>query len=145
MRVMARERGSDASIRQLSMIQRIRSERVSQLEQSEIRAMTRVCNEVGGVNMGQGICDVPTPQIVKDSSIRAVQDDRSIYTRYDGDEPLRQALASKLSSYNGIQADPETEIVVTVGASGALTSTLVALCNREKSLHKACYLYCTDN
>ena len=111
------------------MLSRIRSDRVSQLVQSDIRAMTIICNEVGGVNMGQGICDVPTPEVVKQAAIAAVEGNESIYTRYDGIDPLRGALAKRLKSFNGIDVDPDGEIVVTVGSSGAFACTLMALCN----------------
>lgn len=108
---------------------RIRSDRVSTLVQSEIRAMTRACNAVGGVNLGQGICDVPTPPLVKEAAIAAIRGDESTYTRYDGTAKLRGALSRKLARHNGITADPETEIVATIGATGALASTLMALAN----------------
>ena len=89
--------------------------------------MTRACNEFGGVNLGQGICDVPTPSVVKEGALDAVRGNRSIYTRYDGDVELRQALSKKLKHFNGIDADPEGEIVVTVGSAGAYSCTLGAL------------------
>ena len=89
--------------------------------------MTRACNEVGGVNLGQGICDVPTPEIVKQGALDAVAENRSIYTRYDGDAELRVALAEKLRRFNGVEADPEREIIVTVGSAGAYACALEAL------------------
>lgn len=104
-----------------------RSQRTHGLVQSDIRAMTRACLELGGVNMGQGICDVPTPPLVKEAATQAIADNRSTYTRYDGEAALREALAWKLGAHNGIVADPETEIVVTLGASGAFAATLTAL------------------
>ena len=67
------------------MLKRIRSERIQNLLQSEIRAMTRACNEVGGVNLGQGICDVPTPDLIKEAAYEAIRENQSIYTRHDGD------------------------------------------------------------
>lgn len=111
------------------MLERIRSQRIAHLVQSEIRAMTRACDAVGGVNMGQGICDVPAPDLVKDAAHAAIDADRSIYTRYDGLAELRSALAERLRRDNGVAYDPETEIVATIGASGALTSTMIALCD----------------
>ncbi len=108
---------------------RIRSDRTADLVQSQIRAMTRACVARGGVNLGQGICDVPTPPLVEEAARQAVADHKSIYTRFDGTEELRRALATKLRRDNAITADPDTEVVVTVGSSGALTCTLNALCN----------------
>jgi aminotransferase len=89
--------------------------------------MTRACNEHGGVNLGQGICDVPTPEIVKAGALDAVANNRSIYTRYDGNEELRTALSEKLAHFNEIEANPENEIVVTVGSAGAYSCALTAL------------------
>lgn len=106
---------------------KIRSKRIEGFVQSDIRAMTQACNVVGGVNLGQGICDVPTPEIVKSAAIEAIRGDRSTYTRFDGDDALRHALARKFAHYNGVTYDPETEIVVTIGTSGAMTAALHAL------------------
>ena len=106
---------------------KIRSQRIEGFVQSDIRAMTHACNAVGGVNLGQGICDIPAPDIVKQAALEAIRGDRSIYTRYDGDDSLRQAIARKLEHYNRVRYDAENEVVVTIGASGALTATLHAL------------------
>jgi len=111
------------------MLKRIRSERIQNLLQSEIRAMTRACNEVGGVNLGQGICDVPTPDLIKEAAYEAIRENQSIYTRHDGDAVLREAMSRKFAQYNGIPLNPDTEVVVTTGASGALAATLMALCD----------------
>jgi aminotransferase len=111
------------------MLKNIRSERTESLLQSEIRAMTRACNEVGGINLGQGVCDVPAPDLVKKAASDALAADDSIYTRFDGHQRLREALANRFRHYNGLDYDAESEVVVTIGASGAFASTLMALCN----------------
>ena len=49
-----------------------RSHRVSDLTQSYIRRMTRECNRVGGINLGQGICDLPTPPEILEASAEAI-------------------------------------------------------------------------
>ncbi len=105
------------------------ADRVASLTQSPIRAMTQRCNEVGGINLGQGICDTPPPTEVLAGVAPAVEAGHNAYTRYDGIDRLRQALAGKLSDYNGIDADPETEVVVTQGSTGAFVVTLNALLN----------------
>lgn len=104
----------------------MRSNRTQGLVHSEIRAMTLACNEVGGVNLGQGICDVPTPRVVKDAAKAAIDADRTVYTRFDGVDELRGALAARIGRYNGFSPDPEREIVVTVGSAGAYACTLTA-------------------
>ncbi len=101
--------------------------RVQDLVQSDIRRMTRECERVGGINLGQGICDLPTPPLVRDGAIAAIRAQKSTYSYAEGASELRLAIAEKLARDNGIRADPAREIVVTVGATGAFASTVHAL------------------
>ena len=103
------------------------SRRLQGLQQSDIRRMTRECERLGGLNLGQGICDLPTPDLVREGAIRAIRENRSTYSFAEGARELREAIAVKLQRDNGITADPATEICVTVGASGAYTAALHAL------------------
>ncbi|MCP9455265.1 MAG: aminotransferase class I/II-fold pyridoxal phosphate-dependent enzyme [Nitrospira sp.] len=103
------------------------SRRMADLAQSEIRAMTQACAHVKGINMAQGVCDTPAPPLVLEAAQRAIREGRNVYTRFDGLPELRQALAEKLARYNGIQADPDTEIVVSAGATGAFHCACEAL------------------
>jgi aminotransferase len=99
------------------------------LAQSEIRAMTQACAKVKGINMAQGVCDTPTPQVVLDGAERAIRRGVNTYTRFDGLQELRQAIARKTADYNGFAADPETEITVSAGATGAFHCASLALLN----------------
>src|SRR6476661_8431306 len=103
------------------------SRRLQGLVQSDIRRMTRECERVGGLNLGQGICDLPTPDLVREGAIAAIRENRSIYSFPEGQRELREAIARKLERDNGLKADPASEICVTVGASGAFTCALHAL------------------
>jgi aminotransferase len=89
--------------------------------------MTRECERVGGINLGQGICDLPTPPLVRDGAIAAIRENRSVYSFAEGARELRDAIARKLQRDNGLTADPASEICVTVGASGAYASAIHAL------------------
>jgi aminotransferase len=95
--------------------------------QSDIRRMTRECERVSGINLGQGICDLPTPPLVRDGAIAAIRENRSTYSFAEGAIELRGAIARKLARDNGLTADPLTEICVTVGASGAFACAINAL------------------
>jgi len=97
------------------------------LAQSDIRRMTLECERVGGVNLGQGICDLPTIPELKTGLARAVEENRSTYSRYDGIGELRTAVAERLSRKNGVSYDAEGEVVVSVGATGAFAMTMMAL------------------
>jgi aminotransferase len=105
--------------------------RLSQLApnaiQSEIRAMTVACDAVNGINMAQGVCDTDPPSPVVEAAIDAIRGGRNIYTRSDGIIPLREAIAQKFASFNGIVVDPATEVLVTSGATGGLHAALMAL------------------
>ena len=103
------------------------SEIAPRIIQSEIRSMTVECDAVGGVNLAQGVCDTPLPAPVVEAAIQAIHDGYNIYTRQDGITVLRQAIAEKMERHNGLIADPDKEIVVTSGATGALSSTCMAL------------------
>ena len=103
------------------------SEISPRIMQSEIRSMTVECDRIGGVNLAQGVCDTEVPSAVVENAIQAIHDGHNIYTRLDGITPLRQAIARKLAHYNGINVDPESEVLVTSGATGALYATCLAL------------------
>jgi aminotransferase len=97
--------------------------------QSEIRAMTAACDEMGGVNLAQGVCDTDPPAIVADGAERAIRDGFNIYTRLDGIARLRRAIASQLARTHGIDVDPEREVLVSAGATGGFQAALSALLN----------------
>ena len=105
------------------------SRRMADLFQSEIRAMTQACASVKGLNMAQGVCDTPVPRIVLEGAEKAIKDGRNVYTRFDGLPELREAIADKLAHYNGIEADPETQLTVSAGATGAFHCACAALLN----------------
>ena len=95
--------------------------------QSEIRAMTLACTEAGGINMAQGVCDMDAPEAVVEGAAAAMRRGENAYTRYDGREELRRAVARKLDYFYDITADPESEITITVGATGAFYCACLAL------------------
>lgn len=106
------------------------SNRIDFLEQSDIRRMSRECARVGGINLGQGICPLPSPPEVLEGAADAVREDLSTYSPYEGVPELREALAKKLRSYNDIDADPASEIAVTVGSTGAFACAVHGLFDR---------------
>ena len=99
--------------------------------QSEIRAMSVLADEAGAINLAQGICDTAVPAIVAEGAARAIERGHNIYTRLDGVARLRRAVAAKVERTlgDGATVDPEREVVVTAGATGALYSALMALLN----------------
>ena len=105
------------------------SELAPRTVQSEIRAMTVACDAMGGVNLAQGVCDTDPPPVVLDAAAQAMRDGHNIYTRLDGIAPLRQAIAAQLARTHGLQVDPDREILITSGATGAFHAAAAAILN----------------
>ena len=105
------------------------NQRMAVLAYSEIRAMTQACVQAKGLNMAQGVCDTPVPPVVLRAAAQAMERGKNVYSRFDGLLELRQAIAKKLAQYNGILADPETEVTVSAGATGSFHCACLALLN----------------
>jgi len=103
------------------------SRRENNIEQAEIRVMTLECNKVGGINLAQGVCDIGVPAQVSRGAKEAMDKGVNSYTRYDGLDELRRAVAGKLQARNHISVDPETEITISAGSTGAFYGACLAL------------------
>lgn len=111
--------------------------------QSEIRSMTAECDRMGGINLAQGVCDTPVPEVVQNAAIEAMRAGHNIYTRCDGNERLRRAVAQKQLRERGLHYDPEREVMATCGATGGLHAAIMALLNPgdEVIVFEPCYGY----
>ncbi len=95
--------------------------------QSEIRAMSVLSEQAGAINMAQGICDTEVPAVVRDAAKAAIDNGNNIYTRLDGIARLRNAVAADWERRRGFTVDPDREVMVTNGATGALYAAAMAL------------------
>src|SRR5712675_1152475 len=105
------------------------SRRAARTVQSEIRAMSLACEKVQGINLAQGVCDTEVPLPVREGAKEAMDQGINSYTRAEGLAPIRQAIAEKMQRFNGVTCDPETEVVVNSGATGAFYAACLALLN----------------
>ena len=105
------------------------SDRLGGLVQSDIRRMSRECERIGGINLVQGICDLPTIPEVAEGAIEAIESHRATYSRLEGIDILREKIARKVGALNGFNVDPETQIVVTVGSTGGFATAAMATLN----------------
>ncbi len=103
------------------------SQRAARTIQSEIRVMSIECEKVKGINLAQGVCDTEVPEPVREAAKRAIDGGINSYTRAEGLAPIRQAIAEKMLRFNGIQCDPETEVIVHSGSTGAFYASCLAL------------------
>lgn len=95
-------------------------------KQSGIRARTNLCTEIGGINLGQGVCDLPIDQGIKDAAALAINNDYNMYSPHEGIPELKQAIINKLKSYNNLNVTAN-EVLVTSGATGAFVSAVKAI------------------
>lgn len=91
--------------------------------------MSIECEKAGGINLAQGVCDTEIPLPVRRAAQRAIDEGPNSYTRFDGIPEIRQAITKKLNDYNNIAADPEREIIVSAGSTGAFYCACLALLN----------------
>ncbi len=106
------------------------SERVRKLPQSkfaEIRRLVIERNDIIRLELGEP--DFDTPQHIKDAAIQAINEGFTHYTSTEGILGLREAVARKLKRENRIEADPETEILITDGGLGAVFAAIQSLVN----------------
>ncbi|MBN2450215.1 MAG: aminotransferase class I/II-fold pyridoxal phosphate-dependent enzyme [Lentisphaeria bacterium] len=105
-----------------------RNRHLAGMTQSHIRRMTWECDRLHGINLGQGVCDLPTPPEILRAAADAILADESAYSRFEGRDDLRRCIAAKAAEYNGLTAtDPDENVVVTVGSTGAFCCALHSL------------------
>lgn len=103
---------------------------VRALKSPALRQITLEVLKVNGINLGQGVCQLPVPEPVLEAANRALTDGINRYTNPRGLASLRTALAKKLETFNGIvDLDPEKNILVTCGATGAFEGACASLLN----------------
>ena len=105
------------------------SARAMEIVQSDIRSMSVECDKVGGINLSQGVCDLALPSPVRSGAEAALRGGLNHYSRHDGIKELRTAISEKLLRHNGMQTDPEKNIVVSCGSTGAFYCACLGLLN----------------
>ncbi len=81
------------------------------------------------INLGQGFPDTDGPADVVRAAAEALLDGRNQYPPMTGLPELRQAVAAANARFYGLQVDPDSEVVVTSGATEAVTASLMAVLN----------------
>jgi N-succinyldiaminopimelate aminotransferase len=90
--------------------------------------MSALAVSTDSLNLGQGFPDVDGPDVVKRAAIRAIEAGHNQYPPVNGIRELREAIAAHQKRHYGVTFDPDTEIVVTAGATEAIAACLLALC-----------------
>lgn len=91
--------------------------------------MSALANQHQAINLGQGFPDYDGPPDVIEAAAAALKDGRNQYPPLTGVPELRQAVAAHNRRFYGIEVDPDREVVVTSGATEAITACLAAVLN----------------
>jgi aspartate/methionine/tyrosine aminotransferase len=103
------------------------SRRVQMFPESVIREMTRVAALHGAINLAQGYPDFDPPREVVEAARQALAGGYHQYAITWGARELRDAIAAKARRFNGIECDPERNVVVTCGSTEAMMGTMLSL------------------
>src|SRR3982074_507669 len=79
--------------------------------------MSALAVETGSINLGQGFPDTDGPAEVLDAAVAAIRDGHNQYPPGPGIPELRAAVARHQQHWYGLVHDPETEVLVTAGAT----------------------------
>jgi len=89
--------------------------------------MSALAAATGSVNLGQGFPDSDGPPALVEAAIAAIRAGDNQYPPGIGIAPLREAVAEHQERFWGLRFDPDTEVLVTAGATEAIAATLLAL------------------
>lgn len=88
--------------------------------------MSALAKKHGAINLGQGFPDEDGPRALQEIAARAILEDPNQYAPVGGLPVLRQGVASANRRFYGVDIDPDTETLVTAGATEALAAAFMA-------------------
>ncbi|MEI9989384.1 MAG: aminotransferase [Rhizomicrobium sp.] len=89
--------------------------------------MSALAVEHGAINLGQGFPDEDGPLAVREAAARALIEGPNQYPPMKGRAELRRAIAGHARRFHDLDFDPETEVLITSGATEALTASIMGL------------------
>ncbi len=92
--------------------------------------MSALAVKTGALNLGQGFPDTDGPQEIAELAITAIRDGHNQYPPGLGIKKLRDAISHHQMRFYGLEFDPETEVLVTAGATEAIAASLLAICEQ---------------
>jgi N-succinyldiaminopimelate aminotransferase len=89
--------------------------------------MSALAVATGSVNLGQGFPDVDGPREIVDAAVAALRGGQNQYPPGIGIPELRHAIAAHQQRFYGLAYDPDTEVLVTTGATEAIAAAVLGL------------------
>ena len=93
--------------------------------------MSALAVRTGAINLGQGFPDTDGPPEVAEAAIQAIREGHNQYPPGPGIRPLREAVAAHQAHFYGLDYDPDTEVLITAGATEGIAASLLALCEPD--------------
>jgi len=106
------------------------SEKVTAIKPSGIRKFFDLASTTEGVvSLGVGEPDFDTPWHIREAGITALHQGKTFYTSNSGLPSLKKAVSSYVSRHTGVEYNPDSEVLITVGGSEAIDLALRAIIN----------------
>lgn len=105
------------------------SDKSTRFTESVIRGMTQLCLRHNAINLSQGTPAYQPPPEVKAAAIKAIEEGYNQYSITWGAPVFREAIAHKMTTFNGIPTDPNRNVTVTCGSTEGMLSALLAIIN----------------
>src|SRR6201991_2858075 len=91
--------------------------------------MSALALRTSSINLGQGFPDTDGPAPMLEAAVDAIRSgEHNQYPPGIGIAPLRHAVSEHQRRFYGLDFDPDTEVLVTAGATEAIAATIMALC-----------------
>ena len=103
------------------------SRRVSGLAPTVFTEFSALAQRSGAVNLGQGFPDFDGAEAVREAAVQALRSGHNQYAPGVGAVALRRAVAAHAARFQGLTVDPDTEVVVTCGATEAIFDAVQGL------------------
>jgi aminotransferase len=124
---MTRKTSTKRRSKRRNSIISLHASRADTFTESVIREMTRLALANDAINLAQGFPDFPCPEELKAAACEAIRADHNQYSITWGAKNLRDSLAERVKTFNGMTFDPETEITVTCGSTEAMMASMLAV------------------
>jgi N-succinyldiaminopimelate aminotransferase len=103
-------------------------ERMNEFGTTIFAEMSALAVTIGAINLGQGFPDTDGPTAMLEKAVEGLRSGLNQYPPGPGRPELRTAIAAHQARCYGLSFDPDSEVLVTVGATEAVSATILALC-----------------
>lgn len=104
---------------------KVLSNKIRNIKPSGIRKFFDIAGTMKDViSLGVGEPDFSTPWVIRKAAIQVLERKHIVYGPNKGLEPLRNAISQRINKKHGVEYDPASEIIVTVGGSEAIDLAL---------------------